>query len=145
MKNHRFDQPSPQDAEEATEVIPILEEELQVDERKVTTGKVRVRTVVDVLDETVRASLEEETVEVTRVPIDRPIDQVPEIRTENGVMIIPVMEEVLVVEKRLILKEELHVQKRTTTEDVEIPVQRRKQRAVVESIPVEGDEVGKDS
>ncbi len=141
MTNRSKDSPASQNAEAEAQVIPIVEEELTLDERMVTTGKVRVRTVVDVIDDMVRASLDEERVEITRVPIDRTVDHVPDIRTENDVTIIPVMEEILVVEKRLVLKEELHVRKRITTEKVEVPVQRRKQRAIVERIPVDKDDV----
>ena len=119
----------------AEEVIPLAEEEVHVGKRVVTTGRVRVKTIVDVAQETVRASLEGETVEVTRVPIDRDISQAPEVRTENGVTIVPVVEEVLVVEKRLVLKEELHIRRVTHTEDVEIPVELRRQRADVERLP----------
>lgn len=44
----------------------------------------------------------------------------PEIRTEGDVTIVPVLEEVLVVEKRLVLKEELHIRRRVAAETVEI-------------------------
>jgi stress response protein YsnF len=128
----------------AEEVIPLAEEEVRVGKRVVTTGRVRVRTFVDVVQEPVRASLEEETVEVTRVPVGLEISQAPEVRTENGVTIVPVVEEVLVIEKRLILKEELHIRRITQTEDVEIPVELRKQRAEVERLPAgEGSRDGK--
>lgn len=140
MKDQRDDSPASPKAEADTEVIPVVEEELILGKRKVTTGRVRVSTVTDVVEEIAKASLDEETLEVTRVPVDRMIDHAPEIRTEGDVTIIPIMEEILVVEKRLVLKEELHVRKRTTTEEFEVPVQRRKQRAVVERIP--GDEDG---
>lgn len=138
MTHRRPDASAQHETKADTEVIPIIEETLQVDERKITTGKVRVRTVVDVIDDLAKASLEEETFEVTRVPIDRQVDEAPTIRTENDVTIIPIMEEILVVEKRLVLKEELHIRKRITTENVEVPVTRRKQRAIVERLP--GDE-----
>ena len=139
MAKHISDQPNSQDLLSDTEVIPVTEEELRLYKREVTTGKVRVRTTVDVETELVKATLDGETVEVTRVPVDRIVDHAPEIRTENDVTIIPILEEVLVVEKRLILKEELHVHKRRTTEDVETPVELRKQRAVIERVPVEDD------
>ncbi len=113
---------------------------MRVEKRQVTTGRVRVRTVVEVVQEPVRASLEEETVEVTRVPVGREIDQAPEVRTENGVTIVPVVEEVLVVEKRLVLKEELHIRRTVRTEEVEIPVELRKQRAEVERLPVKDND-----
>src|SRR5918998_524784 len=115
---------------ETIESIPIVEEELKLDKREVVTGRVRVRTVVDVVGEMAQASLDEETVEVTRVPVDRMVDEAPAIRTENGVTIVPVLEEVLVVEKRLVLKEELHIRRDVTTETVEMPVTLRRQRAI---------------
>jgi hypothetical protein len=45
--------------------------------------------------------------------IDRGVDVAPEVRVEGNVTIIPVLEEVLVVEKRLVLKEKLHISYRT--------------------------------
>jgi len=120
------------------EVIPLVEEELRIDKRSVVTGKVRVRTVVDTVEEMARATLEGRQVEVVRVPIDREIDVAPAVRTEGDVVIVPVVEEVLVVEKRLVLKEELRLQPRKTEETVEVPVTLRKQRAVVERVGTEG-------
>ena len=46
--------------------------------------------------------------------------------------IVPVLEEVLIVEKRLVLKEELRIRRSRSQETEEIPVRLRKQRAVVE-------------
>jgi stress response protein YsnF len=68
------------------------------------------------------------------VPIDRVVDVAPAVRTENDVTIVPVVEEVLVVEKRLVLKEELHIRRKAETKPVEVPVTLRKQRAVVERL-----------
>ena len=124
---------------EDTEVIPLVEETVRVGKREVRGGAVRVRTVVDTVEELARAELHGEKVEVTRVPIDREIDRAPEIRTEDGVTVIPVVEEILVVEKRLVLKEELHVRRQDTPENVEVPVTVRRQRAVVERVSPDGD------
>ena len=117
------------------ESIPIVEEELRLDKRETVTGRVRVRTEIDTVEELARASLESETVEVQRVPIDRMVDVAPTVRTEGDVTIVPIFEEVMVVEKRLVLKEELHIRRRRTSKDVEIPVTLRKERAVVERLP----------
>jgi uncharacterized protein (TIGR02271 family) len=140
MTKPNSEQPDVQDTSSETKVIPLVEEEVRVDKRSVTTGRVRVRTTVDVETELAKATLDGETVEVTRVPIDRIVDRAPGIRTEDDVTIIPIMEEVLVVEKRLVLKEELHVRKQATTETVEIPIELRKQRAIVERLPPEEDD-----
>jgi len=114
------------------EVIPLVEETATVGKRQVVTGRVRVQTVTDTIEEVAQANVQRETVEVTRVPVDRIVESAPEIRTEGDVTILPVVEEVLVVEKRLLLKEELHIRRRVETETVEVPVTLRKQRAVVE-------------
>lgn len=124
------------------ETIPLIEETLRVEKREVAAGRVRVRTVADTVEEIARATLDEEKVEVTRVPIDREIEVAPGVRTEGDVVIVPVLEEVLVVEKRLVLKEELHIRRRIAKENVEMPVTLRKQRAVVERLGPDGELIG---
>jgi stress response protein YsnF len=104
----------------------------EIHKREVVTGKVRVQTVTDTIEELAQASLQSAAVEVTRVPVDKVVDTAPEIRTEGDVTIVPVLEEVLVVTKQLVLKEELHIRRQVEIEAVEVPVTLRKQRAVVE-------------
>jgi stress response protein YsnF len=123
------------------EVIPVVEETATVGKRQVVTGRVRVQTVTDTVEELARATVQRDDVEVTRVPIDRIVESAPEIRTEVDVTIVPVLEEVLVVEKRLVLKEELHIRRRVETETVEFPVTLRKQRAIVERETPDGSTV----
>src|SRR5215204_5405293 len=53
----------------------------------------------------------------------------------------PVLEEILVVEKRLILREELHIKQEVSHETVEVPVSLRKQRAVVERVDAQGQRI----
>jgi uncharacterized protein (TIGR02271 family) len=132
-------------ADERTgEVLPLLQEELHVNKRSVVTGKVRVRSLVDEVEDVARAALTEEHVEVTRIPIGREVETAPSVRTEGDVTIVPVMEEVLVVEKRLVLKEELHIRRSITHEDVEVPVTLRKQRAVIERLTADGQIISSD-
>jgi uncharacterized protein (TIGR02271 family) len=132
-------------AEERTEeALPLLQEELRVDKRSVATGKVRVRSVVDTVEEIARAALTEEHVEVTRVPMDREVETAPPVRTDGDVTIVPILEEVVVVEKRLVLKEELHIRRTVTHQNVEVPVTLRKQRAVVERLTANGQIIADD-
>jgi uncharacterized protein (TIGR02271 family) len=116
------------------EVIPLIEETASIGKRQVVTGRVRVQTVTDTIEELARVDVQRESVEVTRVPIDKVVETAPEIRTEGDVTILPIVEEVLIVEKRLVLKEELHIRRRVTTEAAEVPVTLRKQRAIVERV-----------
>lgn len=118
-----------------TEVIPLVEDEVRVSTRDVVTGRVRVRTVTDTVEETVGQELQGVRAEVERVPVDLLLDPgapSPQPRVEGDVTVVPIVEEVLVVEKRLLLKEEVRITLRDTTEYVEVPVQLRRQRAVVE-------------
>ena len=139
MQNRRGSAGDPAQSEEF--VVPILEEEAHVEKRRVTTGKVRIRSIVEDVEEIAAATLEEETVDITRVPVDRVVDEVPAVRTEDGVTIVPILEEVLFVEKRLVLKEELHIRRRVSTETVEVPIVLRKERAVVERVAPEDYEL----
>src|SRR5215207_4564004 len=123
--------PSP---ETLTEVVPVVEEDLRVSKRQVVTGRVRVRTLVDTVEEVAREALQSETIEVTRVPVGQEVTEAPVVRTESDVTIVPVLEEVLVVEKRLVLKEELHLRRKVETETFEAPVTLRKQRVEVERL-----------
>jgi uncharacterized protein (TIGR02271 family) len=86
-------------------------EEAEVQKRLVETGKVRVTKRVQERETLVDEPLFREEVEVTRVPMQRVVDGPIPVRDENGTMIIAVLEEVLVVEKRLMLKEEIHIRK----------------------------------
>jgi stress response protein YsnF len=114
--------------------IPLVKEEATVAIREVTTGKFRVRSETDVHAEVAHADLTREEVEIVRVPADRPVDAVPEIRTEGNVTIFPIVEEVLFIEKRLVLREEIHLIRKPTSEHVEIPVSLRRQRGLVEEV-----------
>jgi uncharacterized protein (TIGR02271 family) len=95
-----------------TTVIPVIEEELDVQKRVVETGKVRVTKEVHERETMVDEPLFHDEVEVERVLIDRVVDAPVPVRYEDDTMIVPIMEEVLVIEKRLVLKEELHIHKR---------------------------------
>ena len=119
----------------------MVEETAHIDKREVQTGRVKVHTVVETSEQMVREALSSQNVKVTRVPVDQPVTTVPVIRTENGITIVPVLEEILVVEKRLILREELHIKQEVSHETVEVPVSLRKQRAVVERVDAQGQRI----
>jgi stress response protein YsnF len=68
------------------------------------------------------------------VPAGRFIDAVPEIRHEGDVTIIPVVEEVAVVETRLWLREEVHVTRRRVTVEMPQTVTLRREELRVESL-----------
>jgi stress response protein YsnF len=80
---------------------------------------VRVRKIIREREEIVDEQLLERTVGIERIPINRFVDEPVPVRQEEGTIIVPVMEEVVVVEKRLLLKEEVHI--RTAEQSVGKP------------------------
>jgi uncharacterized protein (TIGR02271 family) len=119
---------------EAEEVaaIPLVEERLEIGKRQVESGRVKVRVAVDAREEMVPAELRHDEVEIRRVPRNVAVTELPGVRLEGDTTIIPVVEEQLVVEKRLVLVEEIHVVRRTKTAVQEIPVTLRSERAEIE-------------
>ena len=106
--------------------IPVAEEVATVEKRVRETGKVRIDTRIVTDTEVLRETVQDRHVEVERVEVNRVVEAVPEIRREGETTIIPVVDEVLVVERQLVLREEVHVREVTRTEEVEVPVERRR-------------------
>ena len=118
------------------ETVRLLAEELAVTRQQVETGRVRVQVFTREDEQLVDVPLVHQRVEVERVAINRPIEAIPPTRREGDVTILPVVEEVVIVERRLILKEELHVRLVRTTEQHRERVMLRRQEAVITRIPV---------
>jgi len=89
--------------------VPIIREEAVIRKQQVERGGVRVQTTINEHEELVEVPLVHDEVGVERVPVGRVVDTIPETRTEGDTLIIPVLEETLFVEKRLVLKEEIRV------------------------------------
>lgn len=139
--------PLPDDADLGT-VVSLAEETADISAREIVTGRVRVTTRTDTVDQLIGEELYGTRVDVTRVPIGRTLDPAafPEgPRTEGEVTIIPIFEEIVVVEKRIVLKEELHITRLRTIDKVEIPIDLRKQRGIVERLDPLDTPVGRDN
>jgi uncharacterized protein (TIGR02271 family) len=93
-------------------VVPVIAEQLAVGTRTVETGRgVRVHKTVVEQPVTIDERLARDEVEVRHVPVDRIVapDEAPANRYEGDTLIVPILEEVLVVERRVRIKEELHI------------------------------------
>ena len=71
-------------------VVPLASEQLRLEKQETTTGKVRVQTVVETVDELARATVEEQSLDVQRGPVGKVVAEPPGIRTE-GEVTIPVL------------------------------------------------------
>ena len=116
-------------------VIPLHAEEVSVGKRQVATGRVKVSTLTRAREELVEELLQSERVEVDRVPVGKVITQMPEVRTEDDTMIIPVVEEVVVLQRQLVLKEEVRVRRIRETQNYREHVVLRRQEAVITRVP----------
>ncbi len=119
-------------------VIPVIDEEVVAGARAVKTGGVRVNKHVETRLKKVEVNLQQEEVDVRRVPVNREIDRVPPVRRKGDTVIVPVVEEELVVTKRLVLKEEIHLIKRRTRGRFAREVEVDRERAEVQRLDAEG-------
>lgn len=122
---------------EAQGVIPLLAEELTVTKKKVDTGRVKVSTITREHEQLVDELLAREKVEVERIAVGKPITEPPPVREEGDTIVVPVVEEMLVVERRLVLKEEVRIRRVRGTERHQERVMLRKQEAVITRLPTE--------
>jgi uncharacterized protein (TIGR02271 family) len=125
-------------------VIPVFEENLSVSKRVVEKARVRVSRVTHDYQQMVDELLQHEKVEVERVPVDRPVEAIPSVRQEGDVTIIPVVEEVVKIERHLVLKEEVHIRRVKQTERYQETITLRRQEAVISRQPIEQPAVTED-
>lgn len=126
------------------DTLQLFAEEAHVSHRTVETGRVRISTVTHARDHLVDELLARTSVDVERVPVGRVIDEIPPVEGDADHTIIPVVEETLVVERKLVLREELHIRRRRTTERYQETVKLRHQTAEVTRIPAEEPATGTD-
>jgi uncharacterized protein (TIGR02271 family) len=119
-------------------VLPVLAEELNVTKRAVPTGGIRVHRRVHEHDEAIDVPLLKEQVDVRRVLIDREVDGPLPVRREGETTIIPIVEEVLVVSKRLVLKEEVHVTRIVREERHTETVTLKREESEIERVDASG-------
>lgn len=92
-------------------IIPVVAESLALRKRTLDRGAVRVHMTVGEREVVVDEPTAEDRVTVERVAINQPIDKPVRPRVEGDTTIIPVMKEVLLVRKQLILVEEVRLTK----------------------------------
>lgn len=118
--------------------IPIVEEEVLAGAQPVKTGSVRVDKHVEKRVRKIDMPLVREEVEVRRVPVNRTIREVPPVRTRGDTVIVPVVEEEVIVTKRLVLKEEIHLVKKRSTERFVKDVELDREHAEVHRLDASG-------
>jgi uncharacterized protein (TIGR02271 family) len=115
-------------------VVPLVEEELLVNKEWTRAGEVVLSKEVEVSTETVPMELGYEEVKVQRVTVNRILEEGEEARPrqEGDTLVIPVVEEELVVLKRRVIREEVRVTKQQKVRRDEARDQVRKERIRIE-------------
>jgi stress response protein YsnF len=129
------DKPCPPD--QACLVIPLHAETAEVTRETKITGTVKVETSTLTRRVDIDEQLLDQFADIERVAIGRAIDAMPELRHEGDTTIVPVVEERLVVERRLFLKEEIRITRRNATRHHHETLSLRSQTATVTRVPAE--------
>ncbi len=92
-------------------------------------GSVSVSIATNVRDHAIDEVLTSTDVAVRRIPVGRIVDRMPESRQDGDTLIVPVVEEVVVV--RFLIREEIHVTRTTSTRRHQDVVSLRAEEATV--------------
>jgi len=112
--------------------LNILQEEANIDKKIVESGKVYIHKKVQETDEEISVPVSHESVTIKKVTVNKYVDVAPLVRNEGNTTIIPVIKEVLVIEKKLLLVEEVHVIKEVIEKTEEHTIPLRKEEIEVE-------------
>jgi stress response protein YsnF len=117
-------------------VIPVHEEEARISKRTLER-RARIDKKVHTRTERVEAVLRRVRPAIERIPVNREVPAIPAIRHEGDTLVIPVVEEVLVVERRLMLREEVRVRSQEIVEPFRQDVSLRAEQVVIDGAPLD--------
>ncbi len=120
-------------------VVPVVREELHADAVPVVTGGVRVTKHVQTHDEVLEQELRRSHVDVRRVKTNRVVDGPQPVQRIGNEIIIPVVAEVLRVEKQWVVTEEIHITQTEERETVQQTVPVSYEEAQIERLDAEGN------
>jgi uncharacterized protein (TIGR02271 family) len=118
-------------------VFPLCAEEWSVAKQKIVTGHVQISRCTREQEHVVDELLATEEVEIDLRPVGVLLDQIPQIREEGDVLVVPIIGEELVITRRLVLKEELRIRRVRSQRRYQQGVTIRWQEAVFKHFPAE--------
>ncbi len=122
-------------------VIPIVAEELHADAVPVETGGVRVTKHVEGHDEVLEQELRKGRVQIKRVKTHRIVDGPQAVQHAGNTLIVPIVSEVLRIEKQWVVTEEIHLTQIEERETVQQKVRVNQESAKVERVDQSGEVV----
>jgi uncharacterized protein (TIGR02271 family) len=115
--------------------FPVVEERLRIDKTVSESDRVFIRTSVLERTEYAELDLHSGQAVIERLAVNRVVDAPPAIRQEGDTIVVPVVEEIMVVEKRLLLKEEIRIRRHEVVEHIRQPVRLRSEEVSLERDP----------
>jgi uncharacterized protein (TIGR02271 family) len=119
--------------------IPLMEERLEAHVRKRQEQVVRLTKRVETEPVEAEIDIHTDEVDVERVPRNEAVSGPRAPWHEGDTLIAPVYEERLVVEKRLVLTEEIHIRRTVKTAQVEVKETVRRETVDIDNEEVSGD------
>jgi stress response protein YsnF len=116
--------------------IPVVEETIQIKRELIDKGRIRFTKKVD--EETVEIPLTSTTQQysIERISVNRYVEEAPPgIRYEGKTMIISIIEEEAVIQKRLKIVEELHITSAEIETRTKTEVNLKKERIIIKKDP----------
>ncbi len=126
-------------------VIPVIAEEVEIGTLPVTTGSVRVTKRVITQDEVLEHELRSGRADVQRFKTDRVVDGPQQVVRDGNKIIIPVVTEVLRIEKQFVVTEEIHITQYETEEVVRQTVPLSREEVTIERLDASGQVLSTDS
>ncbi len=127
-------------------IIPVIEESIHIEKEIVETGRVKITKSVTEQEEQVSVPYTSDHITVEHVSINKYVDTPPGVRNEGDTMIIPVLKEVVFIEKRLLLVEEVRVTTHKEKNILQVPLTLRKEAVFIEHLKTdEVQSLNKDS
>lgn len=131
--NHIHHHESAGEQQPAHIIIPVIEERVTIDKAIVERGRLRVAKEIITEQETVNIPLLHDEFTVEHKAVNRFVDEVPAMRKEGNVTIIPVLKEVVV--KRVMLVEEIYITQHQVETVAEQEISIRKEQISITRTP----------
>jgi len=113
--------------------IPVVQEKVDIGKTVIEKGKVKISKTVKEESEVINLPTKTEQVHIERVRVNKIIETAPDaVRYEGNTMIIPVLQEITVTEKKLLLIEEIHVTKTSVSTEEAREITLRKEEIKIE-------------
>lgn len=96
----------------ASIVVPVVEEEVSVGRETIATGSVRVHVAQTEEIRSIELEAVHAAVEIERVHVGREVERAEPPWRDGDVLVVPVYEETVVLQRRLVLREELRLHMR---------------------------------